>query len=159
MRIPNLCSLTDSDLKASTIRLQRTGGFSGDRPVYSVTIHGDGRLEYEGKENVQERGLREGRVEAEEINAVFRELADARFFTMAKEYFRADCERYCTHTAMAATDVTVKGVTHRVVHRYGCAAAPKALFKVEAAIDKAAKIERWTGTSVDQDRFPSCGNP
>jgi hypothetical protein len=144
MKNPNLRSLSDSDLKSSTIRLERIRCF-GNCPAYSVTIHGDGRLEYEGKEYVAEKGVRQGWVEAEEIKAVFTELANARFLTMTEEYGQSDCKRYCTDMAGATTEVTVKGVAHRVKHDYGCGAAPKALFSVESAIDKAAKIERWTG--------------
>ena len=144
MKNPNLRSLSDSDLKSSTIRLERFRCL-GNCPAYSVTIHGDGRLEYEGKQHVEEKGVRQGRVEAEEIKALFTELANARFFTMTKEYGQSDCKRYCTDMASAITEVTVKGVAHRVEHYYGCGAAPKALFNVQSAIDKAAKIERWTG--------------
>lgn len=144
MKNPSLRSLSDSDLKSSTIRLERIRCL-GNCPVYSVTMHGDGRLEYEGKKYVTEEGVRQGRVEAQEIKAVFAELANARFFAMPEEYSQTDCQRYCTDMASAITEVAVKGVAHRVKHYYGCGAAPKALFDVESAIDKAAKVERWTG--------------
>jgi len=144
VKSPNLRSLSDSDLKSSIIRLERVRCF-GNCPVYSVTIHGDGRLDYEGKRHVAEQGVRHGRVEAQEIKAVFTNLANARFFAMPEEYSEADCQRYCTDMASAITEVTVKGVAHRVKHYYGCESAPKTLFDVESGIDKAAKVERWTG--------------
>lgn len=45
---PDLSSLSDADLKTLTIQLERTGCY-GTCPAYSVTIHGDGRVEYNGK--------------------------------------------------------------------------------------------------------------
>ena len=56
---PDLSSLSDADLKTVTIQLERTGCY-GTCPGYSVTIHGDGRVEYNGKSHVKEIGTQEG---------------------------------------------------------------------------------------------------
>ena len=63
---PDLTSLSDADLKTVTIQLERSGCY-GTCPVYTVTIHGDGRLEYNGKGHVKEIGAREGRTEMDKI--------------------------------------------------------------------------------------------
>ncbi len=43
----DLSSLSDNELKTVVIRLERTSCY-GNCPAYSVTIHGDGRIEYAG---------------------------------------------------------------------------------------------------------------
>src|ERR1700746_1609053 len=45
---PDLNSLSDSELKALTISLERTGCY-GSCPAYTVTIRGDGSVTYVGK--------------------------------------------------------------------------------------------------------------
>ena len=45
----------------------------------------------------------------------------------------------------AVITLTVKGVTRRVEHYYGCTCAPKVLFDLESAIDKSGSTEQWTG--------------
>ena len=64
----DLTSLPDADVKTLTVQLERTACY-GNCPAYTVTIHGDGRVEYNGKTPVKEKGLREGRIEAEQIKA------------------------------------------------------------------------------------------
>jgi Domain of unknown function (DUF6438) len=141
---PDLSSLSDADLKTITVRLERIGCY-GTCPAYTLTIHGDGQVEYDGKGHVTEKGTREGRLEADTIKALVMEFARAKFFTLPEEYSKADCSRYCTDMATAVTELDVRGATHRVKHYYGCGGAPKELFELESAIDKSAKVERWTG--------------
>src|SRR5258708_6582282 len=44
---PGLSNLTDNELNQIVVRLERTGCY-GNCPAYKLTIHGDGRVEYEG---------------------------------------------------------------------------------------------------------------
>ena len=141
---PDLGSLSDADLKTLTIRMERTGCF-GDCPAYTVIIHGDGRVEYNGKANVKEKGAREGRVGADAIRALVNEFAKAKFFTLSEDYSGKNCKRYCTDLPTAVTEVTLRDFNHHVKHYYGCGGAPKALFDLESFIDKLADLERWTG--------------
>lgn len=141
---PDLTSMSAADLKTVTVRLERTRCY-GTCPAYTVTIHGNGRVEYDGKGHVAKKGKREGRIEADAIRALALEFAKAKFLTLPEEYLEANCSRYCTDMTTAVTEVKVRGVTHRVKHYYGCGGAPKTLFELESAVDKAANTERWTG--------------
>jgi hypothetical protein len=47
--------------------------------------------------------------------------------------------------ATAITELSIRGVTQRVKHYYGCRGAPKSLFDLESVIDKSANSEQWTG--------------
>jgi hypothetical protein len=142
---PDLSSLPDADLKTLTIHLERTACY-GTCPSYSVTIHGDGRVEYNGKGHVKETGTREGRIEAEKIKALASAFAKTKFWGIAEEYSEAKCKgRVCTDMPTAITELSIRGVTHRVSHYYGCGSAPKSLFELESLIDKSANSELWTG--------------
>ncbi len=150
---PDLNSLSDTDLKAVTIRLERTACF-GNCPAYTVTIHGDGRVEYAGKDNVKVKGKGAGLINQITIKVLVAEFARASFLSLPEDYSGRKCTcRQCTDMASAVTEITAAGVTHRVNHYYGCACAPKALFELESAIDKAAHAEQWTGDVSKQGPF------
>ena len=140
----DLTSLPDADVKTLTVQLERTACY-GNCPAYTVTIHGDGRVEYNGKTYVKEKGLREGRIEADQIKSLLNEFATAKFFTLSENYSGENCTRYCTDMPTAVTEINVREASHHVKHYYGCGGAPKALFDLESAIDKLANVERWTG--------------
>jgi len=75
---PDLSSFSDADLKTVTIQLEPTGCY-GTCPGYSVTIHGDGRVEYNGKSHVKEIGTQEGRIETDKIRALASVFAKMKF--------------------------------------------------------------------------------
>ena len=142
---PDLGSLSDADLKTITIHLERTACF-GTCPAYSVTIHGDGRVEYNGKSHVKEMGTREGRIETDKIRAIASEFAKIKFWGLDEDSWASKCHgRVCTDMATAITELSVTGMTHRVKHYYGCGSALRSLFDLESDIDKAANSEQWTG--------------
>jgi hypothetical protein len=142
---PDLSSLSDADLKTVTIQLERTACY-GTCPAYSVTIHGDGRVEYNGKSHVKEAGTRKGRIESDKIRALASAFAKMKFWGIAEDYSEAKCKgRVCTDMPTAITELSIRGVTHRVNHYYGCGRAPKSFFELESLIDKSANSEQWTG--------------
>ena len=140
----DLSSLPDGDLNAMTVRLERLGCY-GDCPAYTLTIHGDGRVEFNGKSHVAQLGAHESRVDADVIKALAGEFAKAKFLGLPEEYSGQNCSRYCTDMPTVITELSVKEVTHRVKHYYGCGGVPKALFELESGIDKLANTRRWTG--------------
>ena len=141
---PDLSSLSDDDLKTVTITLERIGCY-GTCPAYTLTVHGDGGVEYDGRNYVKEKGPRKGHVEIDKVKTLLSEFAKAKFVTLPEDYPEAKCSRYCTDMATAVTELRLRGVTHHVKHYYGCGGAPKALFDLESAVDKAANVEQWTG--------------
>jgi hypothetical protein len=142
---PGLSSLSDPDLKTVTIQLERTACY-GTCPAYSVTIHGDGRVEYNGKSHVKEIGTREGQIKTDKIRALASVFAKVKFWGLAEDYSATKCKgRVCTDMATAITELSIRGATHRVKHYYGCGSAPKSLFDLESVIDKSANSKQWTG--------------
>src|SRR5215471_19307835 len=150
---PDLNSLSDSDLKALTISFERTQCY-GTCPSYTIAIHGDGSVTYIGKEHVKIKENREGRIEPKALRTLLSEFAKAKFLSLPEDYSESKCAcRRCTDMATAITELKTTNVTHRVNHYYGCGCAPKALFELESAIDKAANVEQWTGDVSKQGPF------
>jgi len=147
---PDLASLSDSDLKTLTVNLERTRCY-GNCPAYALTIHGDGRVEYVGKQYVKVTESRDGRIDSAAVKGLVAEFARAKFLSLPEDYSESKCScRRCTDMASAVVEIQVGSVSHRVNHYYGCGCAPKALFDLESAIDKAANAEQWTGDTSKQ---------
>lgn len=96
---PNLSSLSDVDLKTVTIQLERTACY-GTCPTYSITIHGDGRVEYNGKNRVKEVGPREARIEQDQTRALIAVFTRTKFWDLAEDYSETKCKgRVCNRYA------------------------------------------------------------
>jgi len=140
----NLDSLSDADLRAVVIRMERTHCY-GSCPAYALTIHGDGKVEYVSKENKEAAPLKQATIASSAVKALVGEFARAKFLSLP-DYLLEKCTcRQCTDLPSAITESAAQGIKHRVRHDYGCGCAPKALFELESAIDKAANTEQWTG--------------
>jgi hypothetical protein len=76
----------------------------GNCPVYRVTIHGDGRVEWDGIENVAAIGRLDGRrqVSRPELDHLARMIDDAKFFDR-NEYGELETQPVCTTVAGTTT--------------------------------------------------------
>jgi hypothetical protein len=153
-QVPDLAALSDDDLKTLTIRLERSQCY-GSCPAYALAIHGDGRVEYVGKQNVKVKESRTGRLDPAAVKELTSKFAEAKFLSLSEDdYSESKCKcRRCTDMASAVVEISVGSVSHRVNHYYGCACPPKALFDLESAIDKAVNAEQWTGDTSKQGPF------
>jgi hypothetical protein len=141
---PDLSTLSDADLKTIIVHLERKP-CDGNCPVYTLTIHGDGGVDYTGKAGVKEKGERHGTIESAAVKTLMSEFVRAKFLSLP-DYSLEKCAcRRCTDMPSVVTEISGAGVNHRVNHDYGCGCAPKTLFELESAIDKAANVEQWTG--------------
>ena len=149
----DLSSLSDSDMKNLTISLERSPCY-GTCPAYGLKIHGDGKIEYNGKQHVKVIGSREGRIDPAAVKALAAEFAKADFLSTSDEYSGETCKcRRCTDFPSAVVEISVGTISHRVNHYHGCACAPKPLFELEGAIDKATRSSQWTGDTSQAGPF------
>jgi hypothetical protein len=155
----NLDSLSDDELKTVVVRMERTHCL-GTCPAYILTIHGDGRVEYVDKENKEVAPPKQGSITPSAVKTLVAEFARVKFLSLP-DYLLQKCPcRQCTDLPSAITEIDVRGITHRVRHDHGCGCAPKALFELETAIDKAANTEQWTGDTSTRGPFgTSCFQP
>jgi hypothetical protein len=154
----DLNSLSDDDLKAVVIHFERTRCF-GTCPAYVLTIHGDGSVEFLDKEKPG-KSTQKGTIDRTAFKALLSEFARAKFLS-SPDYLLEKCTcRQCTDLPSAITEITARGETHHVRHDYGCGCAPKELFELESAIDKAAKVEQWVGDTSKKGPFgTTCFQP
>jgi len=84
------CSLAQAQhseipLDQVEIRLERSACF-GFCPVYSVTVHGDGTVEFDGKQYTAHRGVATWRIDPGDVVTLVNQLLDAHFFEAAPSY-------------------------------------------------------------------------
>ncbi len=132
---------TDTLAPVETITLERQPCF-GFCPVYTVTLHADGRVEYDGTQNVEATGAQTANVDPATVQALADQMTAAGYFDWEDEYAEMDV----TDMATVITSITLSdGTTKRIRHYYGDDNAPAALTELEGQIDLAAGVAQWVG--------------
>ena len=142
---PQFDSLSADQLKSAVVHFTRTQCY-GTCPAYKLAINGDGRIEYEGVENVKVKDQRTGKIAESDLRAIMAAFSKAKFYSIGKDVSESNCTcNLCTDFPNVITEISIGGVSHRVDHYHGCACASKELFNLETEIDRIAKTEQWTG--------------
>jgi hypothetical protein len=140
------------------VKLERT--CDGMCPMYTVVVHGDGRVEWTGHANVIAMGRRQGRVSRGELEELSRRLDRAQFFErneygalpMKQECVTVAGTTSCTYSASvsicadpAHTIMTASrdSRTHTIDNNQ-CMDRPE-LEALEDYIDRIADTEAWIG--------------
>lgn len=145
------------DLQGAVIELKRSEcgedeghGWIKPCPTYSVRLHGDGAVLYEGFRNVKTHGKQTGLATFEELRRLLAEFGSSGFLTMPDAYEQgAETElRMLGDIAsyprpFITTTLTIDGDTKTVRRYAGDAGAPTALRELEATIDRVAATPRW----------------
>ncbi len=116
----NIEELTEDEIEGATITLER-GMCFGTCPVYRLTIHGDGVVEYEGKMYVKIKGKREYHIPRDRVISLLKILSRVGFFSIAEEW--SEIERVCRVevTDMPSSTITasISGEMWIVRYNYG----------------------------------------
>ena len=124
-----------------TITLERQPCF-GACPVYTVTIHGDGRVEYNGADFVEVTGAQTAAVAPSAVQALADRLTEAGYFDWDDSYMNQDV----TDLPYVISSVTLSdGTTKRIEHYHGDGSAPDELTDLENLIDETANTAQWVG--------------
>jgi hypothetical protein len=125
------------DMKSVVIKLSR-----GPRPSYTITIQGDGKVEYVGERDVKVRGTQTATLNSEQLTQVLRRLDQSHFFALEDRAFS-----WCFDTPGVAVAVSFDGRTKTVVSDGGCTGAKSGMQDqfVQAAhdIDKIVGTDQW----------------
>lgn len=126
--------------------LHRLGCISGDCPVYSVVIDGNGDVHYHGYSQVAVRGKREAHANPAALQRLRNLLLDADVFWLRSRYTPGhdDCGAWSMNDEAVILTIRANGLHKHVDHYLGCHNAPRLLTHIENAIDRAANIRRWT---------------
>lgn len=136
-------------LEGVCIELERSPCY-GSCPSYSVTIEGNGRVTFVGRDYVSEVGRRETQISEEAVRTLLRAFDDARFFELEDSYRqRVTCLSLETITLYV-------GERSKRVQNYGLRRrfdvqgrelkdwqVQESLFALADAIDAAARTELW----------------
>jgi hypothetical protein len=127
------------DLTKVKITLHRSG-CEGTCPIYTVTIHGDGRVVLAAGAYALLPGTHEDRIAPANVAALFAQFKKAGFFNLHSEYVLKDTYDAPEYVLTVDTGQRQKSVTDYL----GVAAGmPKAVTELEKAVDKAAGTDRW----------------
>src|ERR1700730_2925658 len=140
-----LCRVADNgraESPVAKISLERTACF-GTCPVYTLTVYSDGKVEYEGKEHVKEKGARSSKIDEKLFLRLLEKADEIGFFKLNDRY-----EGRVTDLPTRITTVTKGDVSKTVRNYYG---GPKGLHDFEQLIDHVTNSAQWTGAHPDSD--------
>ncbi len=135
----------------------QTGGNTCGGPCadYTVTIHSDGKVTYEGRVNVKHVGVKNVSVPRTNFDLLARKASEIRFFELHDYYGSVELDG----ASMSITDLPTRIVT--VVDRRGARktvedylGAPKRLYEFEQLIEKLTTASTLAGTPPDEDNLP-----
>jgi uncharacterized protein DUF6438 len=116
------------------ITMQRTPCF-GTCPAYTVTITGDGRVDYEGKQFVHVTGKATATIPPAEVAALVDAFEKADYFNL-KDRYTANITDMPTTT----TSIRIGDRFKQVIDYYD---APQVLKQLEREIDRVARTAQW----------------
>jgi hypothetical protein len=133
--------------RTKVITLERSQCF-GACPVYKLTIFSDGKVGYEGIRYVKKVGVASSSISRAKLNELVKAFLKIDYFTLPESFTAGSkqCPQYATDMPSATTSLTWQGQTKTVQHYHGCMGSDvlKELTELEAKIDTAVKVTRWT---------------
>ena len=120
--------LPPQNLTGVEITLERTGCY-GTCPVYSVTIHSDGTVIYEGKHFVRILGIQTYTIPEESVTELVGMFYEINYFSLHDRY-----DVSVTDLPTVITSITIGNETKRVSN-YANAGPPR-LYELESKIDE-----------------------
>lgn len=137
-----------ADLSSLEIYMEKSG-CEGPCPVYSVTVHGDGRVVYQGRTCVNVIGEQTGQIAPDQVRALAAAFYQRDFFALQDTYIEDIQDIPATLIRFTLQDHT-KQVIKQV---YDPEQAPAALADLEAAIDETANTAQWV---LEDGIAPDC---
>lgn len=133
------------DYSSVQITLERTACF-GFCPIYKITIHGDGTVEYDGERNVTVTGHQTSQLTQAQLAELVAAFQQAGYFDLKENYTAP-----VTDLPSTITSFSFEGRSKLITNYGGCTIdsserAPQALCDLEAKIDSLANSAQWVGT-------------
>ncbi|HZS03252.1 MAG TPA: DUF6438 domain-containing protein [Blastocatellia bacterium] len=152
------CKPTSTGLSRFDVLSLERMGCEGDCPIYKVTIYGDGKIEYDGKQYARIKGKATSSLTRDQIQELVKIIADVDFFSLRDQYHvEADgCPTHLTDAQSAKTTLEVGGRRKTIDHYYGCMEKgtenkpgevyPRGLTNFEKRIDEIVNTAQWRGS-------------
>jgi ankyrin repeat protein len=121
------------------IALSRTGCF-GTCPSYSVEVHGDGTVLYDGGSFVAITGSHRASVSRDVVSEMVEAFRSVDYFSLKNKYMWG-----ATDLPTYKTSISIDGKTKEVVDYAGQKVGmPESVTRLEETIDRLSGVERWT---------------
>lgn len=129
------------NIQSLNLQLSR-GPCYGQCPSYTLTVHGDGLVEYVGHRYVKVKGPLNAKITEEQLRSILGRLDRARFFALDDRAFA-----WCFDTPSVSVSLSLDDSSKRVVSDAGCVGAKSGVQAqfVQAAddIDSIVDSKRW----------------
>ncbi len=134
------------DYSSLQITLERTACF-GTCPIYKLTIHGDGLVEYDGERFVTVTGHQTSQLTSDQVVELTTLFQQADYFNLKSDYTAP-----VTDLPSTITSLSFEGRSKKVTNYGGCLSdlnasdkAPQALCDLEGKIDSIVNSAQWVG--------------
>ncbi|MBI3676433.1 MAG: hypothetical protein HY243_07415 [Proteobacteria bacterium] len=127
------------DWDSLVITLTRTGCF-GACPDYTVSIQGDGSVNYNGLRFVGTTGEQHANIARRDVKALYARFKRANFFWLYGSYhaFVTDLPTYRLSISYDGHEKVVTDYAGRMI------GMPQAVAQLEATVDNVARTDKWT---------------
>lgn len=135
--------LDEGLLEKVVITLKRDRCF-GSCPIYTLTICGDGTVEYEGIEFVRVKGKRSYKIPRQRVRELVVEFYRIDYFSLKDSYTSRDLGNGMVEEAtdLPGTTTSIKiGDAHKSVYNYY--GGPESLDRLEEKIDEVSGVARF----------------
>jgi hypothetical protein len=122
------------NFESSVITMEKTACY-GKCPVYTITISGTGKAEYEGKKNVKKLGKYQKQLSADEAMKLFKAFDASNFSDFQSEY-----DTGITDVPSTFISFYHRGFKKNIKDRM---AAPEELKNLERMVEAVAESEGW----------------
>jgi hypothetical protein len=131
-----------ADSPVTTIVLERTACF-GTCPVYTLTLHSSGAVEFVGTNNVKAKGPQAGRISTQNFARLVKKIEEIDFLNLRVRYDGKNPDGSgSTVTDLPTRKITVTRADQtKTVEDYF--RGPPGLVELELLIDELAKSEKW----------------
>ena len=132
-----------SDTEITLMRTDCYGGCS----TYTLTINADGKVIYNGGNEVKQKGKVESRISQEKLKELLAAFKEINYFDLKSryDYGGEGCPQFSYDQPSAITSLTMNGKTKTVNHSYGCRGSKELgqLTWLEGKIDEAVNVDQW----------------
>lgn len=137
-----------------SIIIKMTIGGAGVGPDYSLTIHGNGKVIYDGVENVKVMGVVKDYIDEDMVVSLLSDFKESGFFSFDDSYSVEDSINK-PHTIISIAFPKENGefITKSVKYHHGAKNVPKELKALEDKINEIADSSQWVGDISEHEGF------
>ena len=124
---------------SAVVSMKRHGTANGLFPVYSLTIHGNGSVIYNGIKNVETSGVQTYQISKDKAREIVNGFINIYYFALKDKYY--DPSNAST-LPVVTTSINIDGKTKTIIDDHS-SYTPPALRALEDKIDQLANSEKW----------------